>query len=277
MNEGMSAMNKHQCNIRKLKIILPCFITLSFVAPLHASVYKCEKEGEVEFSQFPCGDNAKLITVKEQNPAVPSNIVTHGDMNTSEVDTYIRTKQIDADIQQHQDKIDTFSEKMNAEIAGLRDQSDAQLNNLSGAKKETAIANQMASVSERYNLLIEREQRDIDRLLKEKLALQSMTNSSEIDEQSTQSKDIDSFIRGQEIKRDIEQRQSKIDTYQAQMDKQIASLEAQASEQPKNLTDATFDNSLSRKMTAITSKYATLIDVEQRQIDRLLQELATLQ
>ena len=61
------------------------------------------------------------------------------------------------------------------------------------------------------------------------------------------------------------------------MDKQIAALETQASEQPNNLTDATFDNSLSRKMTALTSKYATLIDVEQRQIDRLLQELATLQ
>ena len=71
--------------------------------------------------------------------------------------------------------------------------------------------------------------------------------------QSTQSKDIDSFIRVQEIKRDIEQRQSKIDTYQAQMDKQIAALETQASEQPNNLTDATFDNSLSQQyVTAST-------------------------
>lgn len=270
-------MSKYPYIAQKLNIILPCCITLCFIAPLHASVYQCEKNGVVEFSQFPCGDDAKLITVKEQNPAVPSSIVTNGDMDTTEVDTYIRTKQIDADIQQHQDKIDTLSEKMNEEIAGLTDQSDAQLNNLSGAKKETAIANQMASVSERYNVLIEREQRDIDRLSKERLALQSVKSSSEIDEQSTQSKDIDSFIRVQEIKRDIEQRQSKIDTYQAQMDKQIAALEAQASEQPNNLTDATFDNSLSRKMTALTSKYATLIDVEQRQIDRLLQELATLQ
>ncbi|WP_283710442.1 DUF4124 domain-containing protein [Pseudoalteromonas prydzensis] len=270
-------MNKHQSNIRTLKIILPCVITLCFVAPLHASVYQCEKNGVMEFSQFPCGNDAKLITVKEQNPAVPSNIVTHGDMDSTEVDTYIRTKQIDADIQQHQDKIDTLSEKMNQEIADLKDQSDAQLNNLSGAEKETAIANQMTNVSERYNVLIEREQRDIDRLQQEKLGLPKVTNSSEIDKQSTQSKDIDSFIRVQEIKRDIEQRQSKIDTYQAQMDKQIAALETQASEQPNNLTDATFDNSLSRKMTALTSKYATLIDVEQRQIDRLLQELATLQ
>ena len=134
---------------------------------------------------------------------------------------------------------------MNQEIADLKDQSDAQLNNLSGAEKETAIANQMTNVSERYNVLIEREQRDIDRLLQEKLGLPKVTNSSEIDKQSTQSKDIDSFIRVQEIKRDIEQRQSKIDTYQAQMDKQIAALETQASEQPNNLTDATFDNSLS--------------------------------
>ena len=61
------------------------------------------------------------------------------------------------------------------------------------------------------------------------------------------------------------------------MDRQIAALEAQAKEQPNNLTDATFDNSLSRKMSALTSKYATLIDVEQHQIDRLLQELASIE
>ena len=270
-------MNQYQYTVRKFKIVLPCLIALCHVSSLHATVYQCEKKGVVEFSQFPCGDDAKLISIKEQNPILSSQFVANENIDTSGVDSYIRTRQIDADIQQHQDKIDSLSEKMNQQIAALGEQSDAQLNNLSGAKKETAIANQMTSISERYNVLIAREQRDIDRLLKEKHALPESKNTSEIDQQSTQSKGIDSFIRAQEIKRDVEQRQSKIETYQTQMDRQIAALEAQAKEQPNNLTDATFDNSLSRKMSALTSRYATLIDVEQHQIDRLLQELASIE
>lgn len=271
-------------NTNKLYLLTACSATYLFVGaivflaqPVYASVYKCEKEGVVEFSQFPCGEDAKLITVKEQNPSVPSNIVTHSQNNQTQegsVDTYIRIKQIDAKIQEHKNKVDTYSEEMNNEIASLKNQSDAQLNNLTGARKETAIANQMASVSERYNSLIEREQRDIDRLSKEKQRLQADERSKEKDPQAEQSQEIDSFIRTQQIAREIQEHQSKIDTYQAQMNRQIESLEQQAKEQPNNLTDATFDNSLSRKMSAVTAKFNTLIDVEQRQIDRLQNEQA---
>lgn len=267
-------------NTNKLYLLIACTATYLFTGAVHASVYKCEKEGVVEFSQFPCGKDAKVITVKEQNPSVPSNIVTHSQSSQTRddsVDTYIRIKQIDAKIQEHENKVDSYSEKMNNEIASLKNQSDAQLNNLTGAKKETAIANQMASVSERYNSLIEREQRDIDRLSKEKQRLKVAPQTVAQDSQAQQSQEIDSFIRNQQITREIQEHQSKIDTYQAQMNRQIESLEQQANNQPDNLTDATFDNSLSRKMSAVTAKYNTLIDVEQRQIDRLQQEQAGIQ
>lgn len=253
------------------------FSLLGF-ANAHANVYKCEKKGVVEFSQFPCGKDAKKITVKEQNPGVPSEIVTHGKMDTTQIDSYIRIKQIDVDINQHQDKIDTFTARMNKEIGGLKNQSDAQLNNLTGAQKETAIANQMVNVTQRYDLQIEQEQRNIDRLQKEKLRLQQgQVQSESTTGQSKDSQEIDSFIRLQAIKREIEERVSKIDTYQAQMNQQISALDSEAKNQPGNLTDATYDNSLSRKMTALTSKYNTLIEVEQRQIDRLHIEMAQLQ
>ncbi len=252
--------------------------TLFGATNTNANVYKCEKEGVVEFSQFPCGKDAKKITVEEQNPGVPSEIVTNGKMDTTQIDSYIRIKQIDVDINQHQDKIDTLTAKMNKEIGGLKNQSDAQLHNLTGAQKETAIANQMVNVTQRYDLQIEREQRDIDRLQKEKLRLQQ--GQAQVDttiEQSEESKEIDSFIRRQAIKREIEERESKIDTYQAQMNQQINTLDSEAKNQPSNLADATYDNSLSRKMTALTSKYNTLIEIEQRQIDRLHDEMAQLQ
>lgn len=252
--------------------------TLFGATNTNANVYKCEKEGVVEFSQFPCGKDAKKITVEEQNPGAPSEIVTNGKMDTTQIDSYIRIKQIDVDINQHQDKIDTLTAKMNKEIGGLKNQSDAQLHNLTGAQKETAIANQMVNVTQRYDLQIEREQRDIDRLQKEKLRLQQ--GQAQVDttiEQSEESKEIDSFIRRQAIKREVEERESKIDTYQAQMNQQINTLDSEAKNQPSNLADATYDNSLSRKMTALTSKYNTLIEIEQRQIDRLHDEMAQLQ
>lgn len=263
---------------RHLTVYSLITFTLLGATGANANVYKCEKEGVVEFSQFPCGKGAKKITVKEQNPGVPSEIVTNGKMDTTQIDSYIRIKQIDVDINRHQNKIDTLTTKMNKEIGRLKNQSDAQLNNLTGAQKETAIANQMVNVTQRYDLQIEREQRDIDRLQKEKLRLQQdqAQGGSNI-EQSNENKKIDSFIRLQAIKREIAERESKIDTYQAQMNKQIAALEAQANEQPDNLTDATYDNSLSRKMTALTSKYNTLLEIELRQIDRLHDEMVQLQ
>lgn len=263
---------------RHLTIYSLIAFTLFGATNTNANVYKCEKEGVVEFSQFPCGKDAKKITVEEQNPGVPSEIVTKGKMDTTQIDSYIRIKQIDVDINQHQDKIDTLTAKMNKEIGGLKNQSDAQLNNLTGAQKETAIANQMVNVTQRYDLQIEREQRDIDRLQKEKLRLQQ--GQAQVDstiEQSEESKEIDSFIRRQAIKREIEERESKIDTYQAHMNQQINALDSEAKNQPSNLADATYDNSLSRKMTALTSKYNTLIEIEQRQIDRLHDEMAQLQ
>ena len=137
------------------------------------------------------------ITVKEQNPTLlgsPKPVSESSDV-TAEIDNYIRLKQIDAKIAEHNNKIDSYSERMNNEIAALSSQADAQLHNLVGAKKEAAIAKQMSAVSERYNLLINNEQRNIDRLSTEKSQLVLQSNETEKNE-------IDHFIRSEQIKRE---------------------------------------------------------------------------
>ena len=155
---------------------------------------------------------------------------------------------------------------MNNEIAALSSQADAQLHNLVGAKKEAAIAKQMSAVSERYNLLINNEQRNIDRLSTEKSQLVLQSNDTEKNE-------IDHFIRSEQIKREIAEHKDKIDRYHVELNQQIKRLEQQASTRPTNLVDASSDQALSDKMSAVTSKFNTLIAVEQRQIDRLNNEL----
>lgn len=277
ITKDCTTVKKNQCQFRYLLITAVSILTILGFSNVNASIYRCEKADVVEFSQFPCGKGAKKIAVKEQNPSLSSTVGRHTEADNSQIESYIRIKQLAQKVRQHQDKVDTLTANMNKEISQLKNQSDAQLNNLSGAKKETAIANQMVNVSQRYDLQIEREQREIDRLQKEKLHLQSASQSEVNVEQTKQSKEIDLYIRQQAIRREIAERKSKIDTYQAQMNQQISALEAEASEQPNNLADAAFDNSLSRKMTAVTAKFNTLIEIEQRQIDRLDNEMEQLQ
>ena len=145
-----------------MKINLHLLFISLLVCPLaHSTVYHCEKNGVAEFSQQPCGKDAKLITIKEQNPhlsgASDNAAQASAGKDTAEVDRYIRLKQIDAQIAEHNNKIDTFKLKMDREIVALTEQSDAQLRNLVGAKKQAAIAKQMTAVSERYGVLIDSE------------------------------------------------------------------------------------------------------------------------
>ncbi|MCH2086854.1 MAG: DUF4124 domain-containing protein [Pseudoalteromonas sp.] len=240
-----------------------------------ASVYQCEKNGVVEFSQLPCGEDAKLITIKEQNPFLSNAVQGEStesvySQTTGQVDSYIRTKQIAAEIAEHNNKIDTFKLRMNNEIAALNNQSDAQLQNLVGAKKQAAIAKQMSAVSERYAVLIDNEQRSIDRLIAENNRINNSFN------ELSNNDEVDSFIRSKQIMQQISEHENKIDTYNEQLNQQISLLEKQVSHRPNNLADANSDQALVDKMSALTSRFNTLISVEQRQIDRLRNELSQL-
>lgn len=257
-----------------MKINLHLLFISLLVCPLaHSTVYHCEKNGVAEFSQQPCGKDAKLITIKEQNPhlsgASDNAAQSSAGKDTAEVDRYIRLKQIDAQIAEHNNKIDTFKLKMDREIVALSEQSDAQLRNLVGAKKQAAIAKQMTAVSERYGVLIDSEQRSIDRLTAEKYTLTSSANM-------VANNEVASFIRSKQIMRKISEHENKIDTYQSELNMQMSELEQQLSSRPRNLADANSDNALADKMTALTSRFNTLIAIEQKQIDRLNSELTKL-
>ncbi|RZF93136.1 hypothetical protein EXT42_08880 [Pseudoalteromonas sp. CO302Y] len=252
----------------KTVIFLSCAY-LMFTNVVNATVYQCEKNGVVEFSQQPCGKDARLVIIKEQNPHVSDIFESAPVKPDSGVDSYIRVKQIDAEIQQHHNKIDTLTQRLDNDIASLSKQADAQLNNVVGNKKVAAIAKQMTATSQRYKLLIDNEQRGIDRLNTEKATLLAQSDQ-------TVDAEVDSFIRTQQIKREITEHQNKIDTLYAQLNSQLSQLEQQTRPRAVNLTGVSADEALSEKMTAVTSKFDTLIAVEQRQIDRLNTELGQL-
>ena len=90
------------------------------------------------------------------------------------------------------------------------------MNNVAGNKKVAAIAKQMTATSQRYKLLIDNEQRGIDRLNTEKATLLAQSDQ-------TVDTEVDSFIRTQQIKREITEHQNKIDTLYAQLNSQLIS------------------------------------------------------
>ncbi|TMO44955.1 hypothetical protein CWC25_08450 [Pseudoalteromonas sp. S4389] len=256
-------------NVIQLVIVITGVLASSIA---NAAIYKCEHDGTVEFSQQPCGFDAKLIVIEDHqlqtNPnSVPKPVALA--KQNDELDRYIRLKQIAVKKAEHFDKIDTYTARLNSEIAALNNQADEYFRSSFGAKKAAAVAEQMTAVSERYNLLIDNEQRNIDRLNAEQASLESTLSK-------TENTEIDSYIRSEQIKRKMTEHKNKIDSYYDELNQQIAKLQQQADKQAINLSNVNKDYALSAKMSAVTKKYNTLIAVEQRQLDRLSNELVKL-
>ncbi len=69
-----------------------------------AAVYQCEKDGVAIFSQFPCGDDAKEITIKSPNIAQSQSDDAKPN-NIDSVNSYIGIQKIDREIATHQQAI----------------------------------------------------------------------------------------------------------------------------------------------------------------------------
>ncbi|XQW86890.1 hypothetical protein ACOYR1_09280 [Thalassotalea piscium] len=81
--------------------------------------------------------------------------------------------------------------------------------------------------------------------------------------------DVNDYIELSQIKREINQHQSKIKSYKNKMTQEIKVLEIRARSANNNLAGATYEHALTTQMTAVTNKYNTLIEVEQNKINRL--------
>lgn len=107
----------------------------------------------------------------EQRKAL--NYTSHNMQTTSKktpsIDEYVKNKKIDRSILTHQNKISKYKKKMNREIEQLKVEASWANSNLAGARYESAKSNKMNAVANKYNSLIDTEQRKLDLLYKEKL------------------------------------------------------------------------------------------------------------
>ena len=75
-----------------------------------------------------------------------------------------------------------------------------------------------------------------------------------------------------EIDREVKRLNSEIKKYQGRMNKELTDLSEKKKYAANNFAGATWEQSISSEMSAVTSKYDALIDSAEAKIDRLLKE-----
>lgn len=136
----------------------PIFVSLAVAALLfcgsgdaNAQIYKCtDTNGNLVFSQKPCGADAREVVVKNTTAGV--SITGDGDFRRVEAEN--RTRDIDRAIDRHQRVIDELVRTREAKIAAIRKQQSRAANNLAGATYLQSLATEMQAINEDYNTRI---------------------------------------------------------------------------------------------------------------------------
>lgn len=255
-------------------------LLLFFIFPLfsYSAIYKCKIDGVLTFSHLPCSDNAEEITIKTAQPGHSKANESDYVQNNNDIEAFIKTKKLNSQINESQNLIRTYKEKMSIEINDLNKMSQATANNLQGANRSEAIAIQMQSVTSKYKSLINVEQTKIDQLISQKKYINhsDITVNQDANEFEQALTETDQFIRLRKINSDIVVHENKIKTFQNQMKKEIKNLEKKSTETANNIAGASLQSAIANQMNALAAKYNTLIEVEQLEISRLLDEKNTL-
>ncbi|SFD58724.1 DUF4124 domain-containing protein [Pseudoalteromonas denitrificans] len=251
--------------------LLISIFLISFFAD--SSVFKCDINGVLTFSQFPCSDNAQQIEIKTPKPSA-NNKTLSSEQTHSEIDNFIQLRQIEKKMTKSDNLIRSYQDKMTEEVNTLNNKLTHIAKKPSGDlydfNQSDAIAKQLNNVISRYNSLINVEQQKLIRLSAQKQHIKSskvfLDNNSTNEAQLT-----DKFIKMSKIENKIRIHENKIRTFQQKMDLELKAIDAHLSTAHVN---AAQQNSFTIQMTAITANYNTQINIQQKQIDRLINEKA---
>ncbi len=161
-----------------MNIIFISLFYIVFTPVVLADIYKCEVDGVVTFSQMPCSDTAKKITIEIRKPNTPGIENDSHRQTLEDVNDYIEIKKIDREIKRQESKIKNYQKRMNQEIKRLEIRASYAANNLAGATYENALTTQMEAVTKKYNTLIEVANNKLERLLEEKNRVISDTSTA---------------------------------------------------------------------------------------------------
>lgn len=121
-----------------------------------AQIYKCINNGNTVFSDQPCGDSQKTVTLDEISimEGMSEEKIQQAGKKTKEV-------LLQDQISRTQEKIKALRKKMKKEIAYLRHKKLYSRNNLAGATWEESISTEMEAVTSKYKIQIDLHQEEI--------------------------------------------------------------------------------------------------------------------
>lgn len=141
--------------IRSLVVCALVFPVLSFAAG--GQYHVCtDAEGRKSFTSAPCAadESAEVRTYKSSPGASKSQPITTDSPVYQQMKADNRRAEVLRSIKTHRKNIDTYSSRMNVELAALKRKKMRANNNIAGAAYEMSISEEMKAVTNKYTTLI---------------------------------------------------------------------------------------------------------------------------
>lgn len=157
--------------------LVPLAAIFMILLPSHvsATVYQCEKDGVAVFSQFPCGEDAKEVTIKTPNIAQ-----TQGDeaakKASESIDSYIGTQKIDRTIAQHQQAIQQLQQQFSQNKQQINYMTQDSANRMGASSIADAIKMRTEQLESYIEPQIKNHEQAIKALTEQKESLRTKTN-----------------------------------------------------------------------------------------------------
>lgn len=146
-----------------------CFIFLFSASCFGASVYQCEIDGEMVFSQMPCEPGAEKIQVStpKSNTKIKTNHQALSSSTTEQDFKKLKVFQINQEIKRRNTQIQKYHKKRDKELEAIEIKKLYARNNLAGAIYEESLSKEMLSINHKYTALIDDENLKISTLREE--------------------------------------------------------------------------------------------------------------
>lgn len=135
-------------------------LLLLYIFTGHASagsVYKCDINGVITFSQQPCDDNLTPIVIKHRSGSntkvKPKAITTNNKKAIKQLDE-VKAYQLGQEIKRNEHTISRYEKKMNKELTVLKARTYSANNNLAGAIYQESLSSEMIAITNKYKILI---------------------------------------------------------------------------------------------------------------------------
>ena len=254
--------------IFRILLTLNLFI---FSSLLRASIYKCELDGVLNFSQFPCSDDAVEIIVKKSTTTYESDLNKNNFHSETVIDALTQLRLVLIRIQEIKLQKRHYKSQLKTEISALNSKANESL----GKFNHQELDDNKANVTANYTQKINSSQNMLDNLITTKSDLMykiSMQNNIIKFEQqfngNTQVQQINNILNSHKINTEIRKHQDELRSYQVNLNNDLARLKRQS----EIANDPQYYKDQSSKITKkyneqISSTYQTINMLEQEKIN----------